>query len=300
MGRISLRARLARLGFRFLIKRGGGQTLEQSRRQYAAMERLIPRPPRRVSITEVAADGLRLEAVRTPLSRADRCILYLHGGAYRVGSPVIYRHMTWRFADAVRAGVIVPDYRLAPEHPFPAALEDAATAYRWILARAVTPRQIVLMGDSAGGGLALGLAMMLRDRGDPTPGALVLMSPWTDLALTGASLKDNAEADPMLTVSELPQYAADYLGAADPRTPYASPLYGDARGLPPTLIQVGSDEILRDDAVRMAAKMRDAGGVVELDVAWQMPHVWQSLVPVVPEATAAFRTIGRFVNQQLA
>ncbi len=225
-------------------------------------------------------------------------MLYLHGGGYRLGSPATYRHFTWRIATAARARLLVLDYRLAPEHPFPAALDDALAAYRWLAANAAGRH--VVMGDSAGGGLALALLLRLRDAGLAPPDAAVVLSPWTDLALTGASLQTNAEADPMLNADDLPAFAADYLAGADPRNPYASPLYGDPTGLPPTLIHVGGDEILYDDAVRMAEKMRTAGCAVELRIWPRMPHVWHLLAPMLPEAKFAIADIGAFVERVLA
>jgi len=154
------------------------------------------------------------------------------------------------------------------------------------------------MGDSAGGGLVFSLMLRLRDEGVPLPGAAVALSPWTDLALTGPSLRLNAAADPMLSADDVPQFVEDYLAGADPRTPYASPLYGDPAGLPPTIIQVGSDEVLRDDAVRMAVRMRAAGCQVELEIWPRMPHVWHVFVPVIPEARRAIERIGSFVRMR--
>jgi len=294
-GRISIRAELARLGLRWFVKRRGHkQTLADSRRQFVAMERRVPFPPRSVATTHVTADGVKGDWIVTPRSRADRSVLYLHGGGYRVGSPAIYRHFTWRIADTTRARLLAIDYRLAPEHPFPAALEDAVAAYRRLRER--EPGDLIVMGDSAGGGLALGLMLKLRDLNVALPAAAVVLSPWTDLALTGETLRRNAEADTMLNASDLPGFAADYLAGADRRTPYASPLYGDLAGLPPTLFHVGSDEILRDDAVRMADRMRQAGCRVELSIWPRMPHVWHLLAPFVPEANAAVAQIGRFVE----
>ena len=296
--RISFRAKLARLGLRWFVKRSGQrQTLKESRRQYVAMQRVIPRPPRSVSTTHINAGGVTGDWIVTPQSRTDRSVLYLHGGAYRVGSPTIYRHFTWRLAEVTRAGLLAIDYRLAPENPFPAALNDAFGAFRWLRER--KPGDSIIMGDSAGGGLALGLLLKLRDMGSPMPRAAAVLSPWTDLALTGRTLALNADADVLLNTSDLPEFAADYLAGADPRTPYASPLYGDPAGLPPTLIQVGSDEIIRDDAVRMADKMRQAKCHVELSIWPRMPHVWHMLVPFVPEAQAAIMQIGRFVEEAL-
>jgi acetyl esterase/lipase len=219
-------------------------------------------------------------------------------GAYIIGSPSLYRHLTWRVAAAARARVLAVDYRLAPEHPFPAALDDASTAYNWLLDDGADPARIVVMGDSAGGGLVFSLMLKLRDEGCRLPGAAVALSPWTDLALTGASLKPNGGADPTLRTDHAPLFVNDYLAGADPRTPYASPLYGDPAGLPPTLIQVGSDEVLRDDAVRMAERMRTAGCEVELEIWPRMPHVWHAFVPFVPEARQAIGRIGAFVRQR--
>ena len=216
------------------------------------------------------------------------------------GSPRLYRHFTWRMADAARARVLIIDYRLAPEHPFPAALDDAVTAWRWLLDNGGSPSSMAIAGDSAGGGLALATMMKLPGEGLPLPAAAAVMSPWTDLALTGPSLHINAAADPMLVAADVLRFAVGYLGGADARNPYASPLYGDPRGLPPTLIQAGGDEILRDDAVRMAEKMRSVGCDVELQVWPQMPHTWQLLAPVLPEAREAIDEVARFFARHLA
>jgi acetyl esterase/lipase len=178
-------------------------------------------------------------------SRPDRNILHLHGGAFLIGSPSMYRHITWRLASATHARVLSIDYRLAPEHPFPAAIEDAVAAYCSLIAGGADPRQLAVIGDSAGGGLAFAMLQKLRDDGVQLPAAAVVLSPWTDLALAGASVKLHADADPMVDVRELTRAAEYYLAGAD-----------DPAGLPPTLIQVGSDEVLRDDAVRMADRMR--------------------------------------------
>ena len=156
------------------------------------------------------------------------------------------------------------------------------------------------MGDSAGGGLALALALKLRDRGEPLPAAIVALSPWTDLAITGQSCRRNAAFDPVLKSDDLKMLAAQYLGRADPRDPYVSPLYGDPRGLPPTLFQVGSDEILRDDSERMAQRMREAGRDVTIEIWPRMPHVWHGFAPVLPEARRAILRIGEFVRRWTA
>jgi acetyl esterase/lipase len=154
------------------------------------------------------------------------------------------------------------------------------------------------MGDSAGGGLVFSLMLRLRDEGYPLPAAAVALSPWTDLALTGSSLRMNAACDPLLSADDPPLFVNDYLAGADPRAPYVSPLYGDPAGLPPTFIQVGSDEVLRDDAVRMADRMRAAGCQVELEIWPRMPHVWHVFVPLIPEARRAIERVGAFVRER--
>jgi monoterpene epsilon-lactone hydrolase len=294
---MSLRAELLRVGIRVLLKRRSGPLdVEQWRKEMRAMERLLPRPPARSTTIEVKAGRLTLHRVTTPASRPERNVLYLHGGAYVSGAPIYYRHFLWRIADALQARIWTLQYRLAPEHAFPAALDDAVDAYQWLADHTPDNRQSFVMGDSAGGGLTLGLLLKLRDESKALPAAAVALSPWTDLALTGLSLKTNAAADPMLNADDLPELARLYLGDADPRTPYASPLHGDPAGLPPVLIQVGSDEILRDDAVRMAALLRSDNPHSRLEVWRRMPHAWQLFVPVLPEAHQAIAQIGEFIS----
>lgn len=297
---MSLRAELVRLGVRWGLKwRSRGESIEEARRRLAAADALIPQPPAGTTTQGVDAGGVAADRVMTPKSDRHRHVLYLHGGAYAIGSPACYRHLTWRIAAAAHACILAIDYRLAPEHPFPAAIEDAERAYRWLLAGGAAPGQIAVMGDSAGGGLVFALLMRLRDAGLALPAAAVALSPWTDLALTGASLVRNARADPMLCADAVVGFAQNYLAGASPQNPYASPLYGDPAGLPPTLIQVGSDEILHDDAVRMADKMRSAGCRVELEIWPRMPHVWHLFAPILPEARQAIARMGRFVAQHL-
>lgn len=296
--RASLRAEMVRLGGRWLLKHCGRSdvTIDQKRRRVAAVQRLVPKPPAETQTLAVDADGVSADRVSTPLSQDCRHVFFLHGGGFIIGSPALYRHFTWRIASAARAHVLAVDYRLAPEHPFPAALDDAVVAYRWLLTDGALPRQIAVMGDSAGGGLVLSLLLRLRDLRIPLPAAAVALSPWTDLALTGSSLKLNAGVDPMVSPCHVQRFVDCYLGGADPRSPYASPLYGNLAGLPPTLIQVGSDEVLRDDAVRMADRMNAARCPVELEIWPRMPHVWHLFAPVMPEARQAIARIGEFVT----
>ena len=289
------------MGARWLIKGRGDRdvSVAKMRRRIAAAQRWVPHPPASTDTLAVDAGGVSAQRITTPASQRDYHILVLHGGGYIIGSPSLYRHFTWRIATAARAGVLAIDYRLAPEHPFPAALDDAVAAYRWLLDDGADPHRLALMGDSAGGGLALSLLLRLRDQSIPLPAAAVALSPWTDLALTGPSLRFNLAADPIVNTEEARRLPDYYLAGADPRTPYASPLYGNPQGLPPTLIQVGSDEVLRDDSVRMADRMRAAGCRVELEIWPRMPHVWHLFAPVMPEAHRAIARIGEFIVEAM-
>jgi monoterpene epsilon-lactone hydrolase len=292
---MSVRAERLRLGLRLFVKRGThiAAGAEAWRRSTALAERLVPRPPRSFDLEAVTAGGVKAELVSWHGSARE--ILYLHGGGYVLGSPLLFRDLTWRLAKSARARVLCIDYRLAPEHPYPAALEDAIAAYRWLLAAGGSPNRIVLMGDSSGGGLALATLLKLRDEGAPLPGAAVALSPWTDLTLTGASLRTHVEGDPTTKSEELSIFAAWYLAGVDPSTPYASPLFGNLAGLPPVLIQTGSDEMLLDDSVRIAEKLRCAGGQVE-QIWPRMPHGWHLYARIVPEGQRAIARIGEFVQ----
>jgi len=298
--RISLRAHAVRLGLRLFVKRRyRREPIEVVRQRFKRMELLVPRPPLGTKTRNFSLNGLPARTITVRKARPGTEVLFLHGGAYSVGSFRNYGHFTWRLGKAARARVLALDYRMAPEHPYPAALNDALAGYCWLLDQGASPDRILLTGDSAGGGLTLALLLKLRDEGVPLPAGAVALSPWTDLATTGASLHTKADTDPMLVASEIPHHAAMYLGGADPRDPYASPLYGDPRGLPPTLIQAGGDEVLLDDGVRMAEKMQAAGCDVELQVWPRMPHVFQLLATVMPEAQAAVAEIARFARRVL-
>jgi acetyl esterase/lipase len=298
---MSLSAEILRLGLRYLVKRRltPDPQIDLLRQRIETVHRFIPAPPRGTRATSLDASGVKAVRIATRQSLDERHILYLHGGGYVMGSPADYSDFIWRIARVTSARILCPYYRLAPEHPFPAALDDAVRAYSWLLADGAAPRRMAIMGDSAGGGLALAMLLRLRDQGLPLPAAAVALSPWTDLALTGDSIRSNAAADPLLKFERAASFARHYLAGADPRHPYASPLYGDPAGLPPILIQVGSDEILRDDSVRMADKLRAAGSPVELEIWPRMPHVWQLFARVLPEGRRAIARIGAFVQREM-
>lgn len=225
-------------------------------------------------------------------------MLYLHGGGYFSCEPATYRRITGGFA---KHGFLVfsPNYRLAPEHPFPAALDDALAAYRGLLA-AYKPEQIIITGDSAGGGLALGLALAAKAASLPLPAGMVLFSPWADLAGTGSSLKTNAKRDSLIIAERINEVAALYLAGADPKTPMASPLYGDLSNLPPVLIQASEREVLLDDSVRLAEAIKASKGVVDLQIWPNLPHVWQLGQNFLPEARQALCQAANFAKQALA
>jgi acetyl esterase/lipase len=225
-----------------------------------------------------------------------RCILYLHGGGYILMSPQTHRPITTRLAAWSEARLFALAYRLAPEHPFPAALDDAVAAYRALIAGGTPPSRIVIAGDSAGGGLALALLVALRDAGDALPAAAVLFSPWTDLAATGRSVVDNAGIDPFLPAEMLVPVARFYLGEVPATHPLASPVYADLTGLPPMLVQVSDTEILRDDSRRVVANARRDGVDVTLRVWRGLPHVWQYFARFLPEGRRALREAAAFVR----
>lgn len=259
----------------------------------AALTRL-PLVPR-IKLSADTLRGVPVEWSASTQQPAQRVLLYFHGGAYLVGAPSVYRGLAARLALWAQARVVAVDYRLAPEHPFPAATNDALDAYRGLLERGVAARDIVLAGDSAGGGLTLACALQIRDAGLPMPAGLVLLSPWTDLTLGGASITDNARSEILLDPAMLREAVADYLGAQDPRQPLASPLFADLRGLPPMLVQVADGEVLHDDARRLVARVEAAGGHAELSVAPGMWHVWQIFAGKMPEADAALHEVAGFI-----
>jgi epsilon-lactone hydrolase len=225
---------------------------------------------------------------------APAMLFYLHGGGFIACSPRTHRPITAAFA-AWGFRVFAPDYRLAPEHPFPAAVEDAVASWRAL--RASAPGRMVVAGDSAGGTLALALMLALRDAGEALPDAAALFSPATDLAGTGASLRDNSRRDAIFRGDALAHLAVAYLNGADPRAPLASPLYGDLAGLPPLLIHVGEREVLRDDSVRLAERARAASVHVELQVWPVVPHVWQFAHAFIPEARRSLTAAAAFLHQ---
>jgi acetyl esterase/lipase len=248
----------------------------------------------------VDANGVPAEWVTAAGTEAARTILYLHGGGYVIGSPATHRGLAERLSKAAGARVLVIDYRLAPEHPFPAPVEDATKAYRWLLASGVSASSIAVAGDSAGGGLTAATLIALRDAGDALPAAGICLSPWVDMEGIGESMTLRAELDPMVQKEGLLGMARLYLQGADPRSPLAAPLYADLHGLPPLLVQVGTSETLYDDATRLAERAKAAGVNVTLEPWDEMIHVWHLFAEMLPEGQKALDRIGEFVRQHVA
>jgi acetyl esterase/lipase len=243
-------------------------------------------------------NGIPGERIESPNS-TDAALLYLHGGGYFGCSAKTHRPVTVWFAQH-GFRVFAPNYRLAPENPFPAAVDDALAVYRGLLADGHSPQRIVVAGDSAGGGLALSLMLALRAAGTPLPAAAALFSPWTDLAATGESIRTNAARCAMFNGADIGPSAHYYLGNTDPRNPLASPLYADLSGLPPLLIHVGADECLRDDSTRVAEKAAAAGVSVELKVWPVVPHAWQLAHKLLPEARQSLQESSEFLHKHAA
>jgi acetyl esterase/lipase len=248
---------------------------------------------------EAVSAGVPAEWIRAGQAPTDAALLYLHGGGYAIGSINTHRALVAELARAAGVAALAIDYRLAPEAPFPAAVDDATAAYRWLLARGLAPARLAIAGDSAGGGLTIATLVALRDAGLPLPAAAVCFSPWVDLEGLGQSMTERADRDPLIQKEGMLQFAAAYLGGKDPRTPLAAPLYADLTGLPPLLIQVGEEETLYDDAVRLAERARKSGVDVTLEPWAEMIHVWQLFAPVLPEGREALAAAGRFIAARL-
>jgi acetyl esterase/lipase len=256
----------------------------------------MPPPPDESSYEPISIGGVPAWWVTMPESDPNKVLLYLHGGGYMFGATMTtHKDLVWRLAQAARCRVLSVDYRLAPEQPFPAGWDDCFSVYQWLLDH-YDPRGLAVGGDSAGGGLTFGTLQRVRDQGLPLPAAAVGLSPWTDLACTGESLVTNLEKDSLIPGDAIHEGVPYILQDMDPYNTYASPLYGDQRGMPPTLIQVGSDEVLLDDSRRLARRMEEAGVPVVLDVWNQMPHVWQVMSTMLPEGRVAVERIGIFLR----
>jgi acetyl esterase/lipase len=250
--------------------------------------------------TAVDAAGVPCEWSIAPGSDESRVLMYCHGGGYCSGSIRSHRGMVGETGRAAGVRTLAVEYRLAPEHPFPAALDDALAVYGSLLAQGIAPARIAIGGDSAGGGLTLALMTRLRDTGRPLPGCAWLVSPWTDLQMTGASIAGKSAVDPLIQRAYLQELADAYLGGADPANPLVSPLHADHAGLPPLLVQVGSAETLLDDAVRIAGRAGAANVAVTLEIWPDMIHAWHLWAAQLADGRHAIASAGAFIRARLA
>jgi monoterpene epsilon-lactone hydrolase len=242
--------------------------------------------------------GIPARWATAPGVSKDRVVLYLHGGGYLLGSSLGYRPLFSALARAAGARGLAIDYRLAPESPFPAAVDDAVSGYRGLLDLGIAPGAIAVAGDSAGGGLTVAMLVAARDAGLPMPAAGIAISPWADLECTGASMSSKAADDPTLNREGMVAIASVYLNGASPRNALASPLYANLAGLPPLLIQVGSAEVLMDDATRLAARAGESDVEVQLEIWARMPHVWHLFADALSEGREAIDRAGSFAAAQ--
>lgn len=278
------------------------QTLAENRAMWEriGVEVIAPQVPEGTRVEAVDIDGLAAEWVRAPDSAADRAVLYLHGGAYAVCSPRTHRALAARLSEASDARVLVLDYRRAPEHPFPAAAEDAQAGYRWLLREGFDPAKLAVTGDSAGGGLMLATLISARDAGEPMPAAGVGISTWSDIECSGETMVTNAPTDPWISREGLGGSGRVYLNGADPRHPLASPMYADLRGLPPLFLVVSAHETLLDDTLRLAERAKAAGVDVTVEQWPGMIHDWPLFPELIPEGRKTLDQIGAWLHRRLA
>lgn len=275
-----------------------GGTIEEMRANMLAGAAAAPLPED-VRYEPIEIGGVCAEWTMAPGAAEDRALLYFHGGGYTIGGIETHRPVVSDLSRAAGMRVLSLAYRLAPEHPFPAAVDDAVAAYRHLLELGFAASKLAIGGDSAGGGLTAATLLALRDAGDPLPAMAVCISPWLDLTQTAETFESRAAEDPMVTKAMLDMMSAAYLGGAEARQPLASPLFADLAGLPPLLIHVGTAEVLLDDARHFASRARDAGVEVELDVWQDMIHVWHCFGLVLPEANDAIARIGEALKKRI-
>ena len=256
-------------------------------------------PPDDVSLHPFTIGTIDVEFIDAPDIDQQRVLLYFHGGGYVSGSIHSHRYLMQNLSRASGIRTLGINYRLAPEHPFPAAIDDAVSCYRWLLAEGYKPNDIAIGGDSAGGGLVVSTLLSLRDAGDPLPAAGLCISPWADLTGTANSYETQYELDPMISPVAIRKVAQMYLGSVSAENPVASSVFADLSGLPPLLIQVGEREVLRDDSITLRDNIEQAGGEVTLEIAPDMIHVWHAFAPMLDEGQQAVDRAGHFIRSQL-
>jgi len=274
---------------------GANITLEQRR---GGMEKIAFKAADDIGVENVTVAGRAAEWIKAPGSQSGRAILYLHGGGYVMGSPNTHRSLAGEISRAAQAAVLLIDYRLGPEHPFPAAVEDGVASYRWLLEQGFAPHSLAIAGDSAGGGLVVATLVSARNQGLPMPAAAVPISPWSDMTCSNESYKTRAEADPLVGSGGIGDMARLYLQGADPKDPLASPNFASLRSLPPLLIHVGKDEVLLDDSIKLDQKAKADGVNSTLEIWEDMIHVWHAFHPMLPEGKQAITRVGEFLREQ--
>jgi epsilon-lactone hydrolase len=279
----------------FASRKPDSRPLEQSRREWEAEAALAPLPAG-VEISDVQAGGVACEWVDMPFAVPDRVFLFFHGGGYRAGSPRTHRQLAANLAQETQMRVLLPDYRLAPEAPFPAGVKDALLVYQWLINQGFAQDRIVVGGDSAGGGLALSMLLALKAAGAPLPHAAILLAPWTDLTVSSPSYETLREHDPIIKRENLREAGLMYAGRRDPADPLLSPLFAELGGLPPMLIHAGGDEVMLDDSRLFAERAEAAGVPVAFSVFDGMWHVFHASGVRIPEARQAISEIGDFVR----
>jgi acetyl esterase/lipase len=278
------------------VPSGASITLEQRRQ---GMEKIAFKVADDIGVEAVTVAGCAAEWLRAPEIQAGRAILYLHGGGYVMGSPNTHRSLGGEISRAAQAAVLLVDYRLAPEDPFPAAVEDGVASLRWLLDQGFAPHSLAIAGDSAGGGLTVATLVSARNQGLPMPRAAVCISPWSDLTCSNESYQTRAHADPMVT-PDIGRMAGLYLQGAAAQDPLASPNFADLQSLPPLLIHVGRDEVLLDDSIKLDKKAKADGVDSTLEVWEDMIHVWHAFHPMLPEGKQAIARVGAFLREKWA
>lgn len=257
-------------------------------------------PPKQAITQQIAIDKIKGLLVKFNTEKSDKIILFLHGGAYILGTPKLYTELTYLISQAAKSDVFVLDYRLAPEYPFPYAIDDTINGYLYLLSLGYNPQNIIIAGDSAGGGLTGALLISLRDKKIPLPKCAIFIAPFFDFTFSGESIEKNSKKDYILHITD--ETKADmikmYLKDVDPKIPLASPLFADLTGLPPMLIHVGSDDVLLDDALRFAEKAKNAQVNITIEVWDKMPHDFHMLARFLPEANRAIKRIGEYIQLQ--
>tara|TARA_R110000868_G_scaffold393762_1_gene664862 strand:+ start:3098 stop:4009 length:912 start_codon:yes stop_codon:yes gene_type:complete len=282
----------------FLANSNFPQDTAELRKAYDGMGDMFP-PADDVTLEKVSANGVSAEWSSTPNANQDRVILYVHGGGYVIGSVASHRHLVTELGRAAGTRTLSLDYRLAPEHPFPAAVDDALAGYKFLLAQGFEPGDITIAGDSAGGGLTVATLLAIKDAGLQQPACGFCISPWIDLEALGNSMVTQAALDPMVQKDGLLGMAAAYLNGGNARAPLAAPLYGDFRGIAPLLIQVGAAETLLDDATRLASVAGAADVEVNLQVWPEMIHVWHFFHPILGAARHAIKGAGEIISKAM-